>query len=420
MSAEQAAKAAIARLAAEAKSLPENTTMTNAQKAEKLDAIEAELKDHSDTVSLAAKARRLAVGGEGNVEAAVAAAEGDAPRGYQGNKSLGAQMIESKSWKDISERHAAGLSFHGAIEAKAILDGSFVPGGNATSYDGSAGPVIVPQLVPGIFGINQRPLVVEDLIPAGTTNSPAVWYVIESSWTNAADAVAEGGTKPAMNDVLQRVQEPVSKVAQLYKVSDEMISDAQQYKSFLDARLVLGLRLKVQQQLLNGSGTLPQLRGLNNRSGFNTTVVSGSLAASNRAWFTAILDQVTAIRTTGFVEPNAVLVNPLDWATLQKATDTNGQYYNGGPFMRQYGNNAPNVTSIWGIPLVATLEQPQGSALVGNFADAQVWNRAGVVVETSNSDGTDFQNDIVTVRGERRLGLAVYRPLSFGKVTLTA
>lgn len=419
MSAEQAAKAAIARLAAEAKALPEATDMTNAEKGVKLDAIEKELKDHSDTVALAAKARRLAAGGEDNVEAAVEAA-GGAPTTYQGQKSLGTQVIESQAWKDISARHDQNMTFKGGVEVKAILDGSFVPAGNAASYDGSAGPLIVPNLVPGIVGINQRPLVVEDLIPAGTTNSPAVWYVIESSWTNAADMVAEGGTKPAMNDVLQRVQEPVSKVAQLYKVSDEMISDASQYKSFLDARLVLGLRLKVQQQLLNGSGTLPQLRGLNNRSGFNTTVVSGSLAASNRAWFTAILDQITAIRTTGFVEPNAVLVNPLDWATLQKATDTNGQYYNGGPFMRQYGNSAPNVTSIWGIPLVSTLEQPQGTALVGNFQDSQVWNRAGIVVETSNSDGTDFQNDIVTVRGERRLGLAVYRPLSFGKVTLTA
>lgn len=419
MSAEQAAKAAIARLAAEAKALPANDKMTNAEKATKLDAIEAELKDHSDTVSVAAKARRLSAGGDGNVEAAVEAA-GGVPTGPQGHKSLGTQMIESQAWKDISERHAAGLSFHGAIEAKAILDGSFVPGGNAPSYDGSAGPVIVPQYVPGIVGINQRPLVVEDLIPAGTTNSPAVWYVIESSWTNAADMVAEGGVKPAMNDVLLRVQEPVSKVAQLYKVSDEMIADAAQYKSFLDARLVLGLRLKVQQQLLNGSGTLPQLRGLNNRTGFNTVVVSGSLAANQRAWFSALLDQITAIRTTGFVEPNAILVNPLDWATLQKATDANGQYFNGGPFLRDYGNAQPNVTSIWGIPLVSTLEQPQGTALVGNFQDAQVWNRAGIVVETTNSDGTDFQNDIVSVRGERRLGLAVYRPLSFGKVTLTA
>jgi len=420
---EIALKAQMQKLSAEIESTVNDSELTIAQKSEKVGKLREDAINVSKMITDIAASKGLFAGTGAATPSPEAQATAErADQGRVEAKSLGAQFVSSDVYKKGALAVDNNLKLEGvSMITKAFNDGTYDGTQNVSNFNGTAGPFYYPHLVPGIVGINQMPLNVEAFLPSGATDSPVVSYIIEASWTNAADMVLEAGTKPTMTvETFQRVNEPVTKVAQIYKMTDEMMLDASQVKSWIDARLLYGLNRKVQDQLLNGNGTLPQLRGLNLRSGFETTVVSASLGGDSGAWATAILAQITAIRNVGFTEPNAILVNPLDWAVIQDLKDANGQYLNGGPWGRSYGNNAPNVTSFWGLPLVATLSQPQGTALVGNFSDAQVWNRQGVTVEMTNSDGTDFQNDIVTVRAERRLGLALYRPLSFGKVTLTA
>lgn len=423
MSTELDSKNAIAALGEQFKAVQLDSTLTVAEKALKNEHLIADMKSHSEIVKQAQQVREM-FGDTG------AAQEQHAESEQQGRKggfvgTLGQQFVNSADYKSLNTKWNTHGKHHinASVVTKAneFNDGAYDPAQNVSNYGGTAGPFYYPQLVPGIVGINQLPLNVEDFLPSGTASVPVVSYIIESAWTNAADMVAEKTAKPQMiTESFQRVNEPITKVAQIYKLTDEMIQDAEQVKSWLDNRLVYGINRKVQSQLLNGNGTLPQLKGILNRTGFQTVVGSGSLAGDSNAWFNALLDQMTAIRQVGFTEPSAIMVSPYDWATMQKQVDANGQYIIGGPFGRVYGNNAPNVSNIWGVPLVSTQDMPQGTALVANFTDAQVWNRQGITVEMTNSDGTDFVNDIVTVRAERRLGLALYRPLSFGKVTLTA
>ena len=58
------------------------------------------------------------------------------------------------------------------------------------------------------------------------------------------------------------------------------------------------------------------------------------------------------------------------------------------------------------------------TALVGAFRlGGQVFNREGVRIEATNSDQDDFIKNLITIRCERRLALAVYRPKAFCTVT---
>jgi HK97 family phage major capsid protein len=418
MSKKLAAQAAMQRLATEIQALREDDSLPVGEKTQKLVAYKAELEEHSATLKMFADSDALlAATGIGSGSAQETAKETATPV----SKDVIAQLTDAEGFADFAAligRKQRG-TFSLATKAAETV-GTYQTGGNAEVFNGHAGTFVVPQQLPGYVDFRVKPLTVESYLPSGQLSSPVLWYIVETIRTNNAAVVAEGGLKPQGTFDFDRVQEVVSKVAETFKLADEVLTDVSQLRGYVNQRLENDLGQVVQDQLLNGNGSGGNLTGLNNRSGLQTTVVAGSLGADSTAWATAILSQITNIRTIGFTEPTGIFINPLDWAILQNQTDANGQYYNGGPYGRTYGVQAPNVTPFWGIPLISTLSQPQGTALVGNFNDAMVWNYQGLTMDMTNSDADDFVHDIVTMRAERRLGLSLTRPKSLGRVSLTA
>ena len=185
--------------------------------------------------------------------------------------------------------------------------------------------------------------------------------------------------------------------------------------------MVFGVRRVEEAQLLNGNGTSPNMSGLLNRPGLATAVVTAAGLTAVKA-MEGIFNQITALRSVSFVEPDAVVIHPNDWQTIRLGKDSQGQYYAGGPFTGAYGNAGPsNVNQIWGLKAVITTAIAQGTALVGGYQEcAQIFRRQGLTVEMTNSNVDDFVNNLITLRAEERLALAVYRPAGFGRVTLTA
>lgn len=418
MSNKLALQSAMRRLAGEVKTLIDDESVTVAEKGTKLEPMQADMEKLSAELKTIHDAEALIKAASEGAGSAQEIAQNVANAVI---KDVVTQMTEAESWKDFTGLISRGQRGTFSLDTKAYEgEGVYQPTGNATVYNGSAGQFVQPQQLPGYVDLRVRPLTVEQVLPSGNLSSPVLWYIVESSRTNAAATVAEGALKPQGSWAFTRVQEVVSKIAEVFKLADEVLTDVNQLRSYVTQRLNNDLGQVAQDQILNGNGSGTNLTGLNNRSGLQTAVVSASIGVDSTAWATAILNQITAIRTTGFTEPTAIFINPLDWAVLQNQTDGNGQYLNGGPYGRTYGQVAPNVSPFWGIPLVSTLAQPQGTALVGNFNDATVWNLQGVTIDMTNSDQDDFIHDLVTFRAERRMGLSLTRPLSLGKVTLTA
>ena len=134
-----------------------------------------------------------------------------------------------------------------------------------------------------------------------------------------------------------------------------------------------------------------------------------------------IYDAITQVRTTAFLEPDAIVIHPTNWALIRTAQDLNGQYYGGGPFVGTYGQNGIAPDALWGLPAVVTSAITAGTVLVGAFrAAAQTFLRSGLTVEASNSHQDFFQLNMTALRAEMRAALAVYRPAAFSKITLTA
>ena len=77
---------------------------------------------------------------------------------------------------------------------------------------------------------------------------------------------------------------------------------------------------------------------------------------------------------------------------------------------------AMTPATLWARPVVATKAIDAGDFLVGAFRmGAQLWDREDAVVTVSTEDRDNFVKNMVTILGEERLALTVYRPEAFVK-----
>lgn len=327
---------------------------------------------------------------------------------------------------------------------------------------GTAGPFIAPEFIPGIVDLRFYENVIASLIPSYATDSPVITYVREATWTNNAAAVNEGATKPTSTHSFQRYTEQVGKIASLERVTDELIQDASLVWSLIQQRGVMGVQRKEEVELLAGSG-YPGVNGILNRTtGFTApqtisavtnlvvptsgtaglgagtdTVASvtpgraivgvgSGVAPTGVAIAEGVLQAITDIRVLHFFEPDAVVMNPLDYLTVRLSKDLNNQYFGGSFFGADYGygQNQPtpqavNTFGLWGKKVVTTPAMPAGYVLVGDFADYnRVLRRGGLRVDMTNTNGTDFEQNLWTFRAEERIGLMVERPELFELIVL--
>lgn len=415
-------QASIKGLAAKAAEIKDATDITAAQKMAQLETLSAELKGYTEELSVIEKANQFVSGGDVAPEHEEKAAD-VAP------VSVGDAVLNSAEYKSAVESVNRRSNFSRTVDIKSPL-GEAVSSTVATPaalaagqyfQAGTAGPYVLPNFLPGITDLRFQPLVVADLFSQGSTDAPVISYVKETSFTNNAAGVGEAQATAYSDDAIARVVEQVGKLSHALKVTDEMLQDAPAYTSFLNGRLTLGLQLKEQSALLNGSG-YPGIPGLLGRSGFQTAVAVGATPTAS-AIMEGIFQQMTNIRANSFIEPDAIVINPVDWQTIRLGKDGNSQYYAGGPFTGAYGNpgnGAGDYNTLWGLKVVVTPAIASGTVVVGGFKEcAQIFRRQGITVEMTNSNVDDFEKGLVTVRAEERLALAVYRPGGFGLVTHT-
>lgn len=403
-----AAKEKCKKVAAGMQAIVDDDSFTLEEKTARLDLMKEDFVKASDEVQLHQSVSEM-IGTEFDSKGMADADIGDSmaeKRGYE--QSIGEQFARSEAYKSFANRmgRAWSQSSSGAVEVKTIntIDAGTLLSGVAT-----------PNYIPGVVQTLTRPLYVADLMPSGTTDQPILSYVVESQWQNSAAAVLEKGTKPQSDLTLGRVTTPVQKIATTFKVTDEALADIPMIQGYVNARGVLGVKIVEENELLSGSGTAPHLKGILSQTGLQTALTPVATANVPDSIFT----MMTTLRSTAFIEPSAIVIHPTDWMNLRLLKDANGQYLAGGPFTGTYGTTPfSNVGEIWGLRVVATPAIAQHTILVGGFDScAMVFRRQGITVEATNSNEDDFKTNLVAIRVEERLGLAVWRPAGFGTIT---
>ena len=260
--------------------------------------------------------------------------------------------------------------------------------------------------------------VIADLLGSGAISGNAISYFVEGAVTGDFETVAEAGLKPELEfGNPTAVVDALKKIAGRTKFSDELIEDADFLKTEIDVRMLYLLAMKEEAQLLKGDGTGQNVLGLLNRSGVQTEAAADEADEAD-----ALFRAMTKVSTATALTADGIVINPLDYQTFRLNKDGNGQYFGGGYFAGQYGNGGvPEQPPLWGLRTIVTPAIDAGTVLVGSFSQgATVYRKGGVRVDATNTNEDDFNNNLVSLRVEERIALAVRYPAAFVKVSMAA
>jgi HK97 family phage major capsid protein len=281
---------------------------------------------------------------------------------------------------------------------KSVKDLNFLKKTTSES-DSLTGDVIEPQRVPELTRDPVRSVFIESIADV-TSNmtSDSLSYVEVVNESGAPLPTAELATISEKDFEFQEFKAPLKKITVMNKHSVEILKDAPQLVNAIKAWLQEDINIVTDQQLINGNGVGDNLQGVFGVA----SVLDGSSIGSKRVEFANLADvlrvAITKIAVSGkgkFVA-NYVLLNPADADELDLTKDENGQYVL-PPFKSADGN------VIKGARIIENVGIPAGTFLVGDFRKLHLGTKGGVEIEMTNSDGTDFAKDILSVKLRRRV-----------------
>lgn len=305
-------------------------------------------------------------------------------------ETVGQVVISNEALKAFSASVEGGKRISVPVNA-ALISGD-VPDG-----------VVEPQRLPGIDATPKQRLFIRDLIAPGRTSSPAIFWVQQTGFTNKAAVVPEGTTKPYSDIQFTPKITGVTTIAHMFKASKQILDDFAQLQSTIDAEMRFGLKYVEEQEILFGDGTGAHLHGIVPQA----TAYAAAFSVEQQNGIDDLRLAMLQAQLARFPASGHVL-HFMDWAKIELTKDTLGRYILANPA-------ALTGPTLWGLPVVATEAAAfQGKFLTGAFnAAAQLFDRedANVVISTENAD--DFEKNMISIRCEERLALAVKRPEAF-------
>lgn len=315
-------------------------------------------------------------------------------------ESLGEQFIKSDDFVAAQERGSGNAR----MEIKTAIINTFPAS--------SVQPLVQGDRLQGIFTTPNRRLTIKDIIPRGVTSSNLVEYTRENSFTNNAGvqrdtasplAAIENVTKPESAITFTFKTQAVTTLAHWIPVSKQVLADSPQLQGYINGRLMYGLSLKEETQILLGLNTGGEYNGIQTQA-TSYTVESPELTNE----IDIIRDAITQAQVAEY-SPNFLVLNPTDWDSIQrrKVGSSDDRYVYGDP------NVSWMATPLWGLTPIITNSQTAGKFLIGDASGAMVFDRQQASVEVSFEDSVNFQKNMATIRAELRGCVVVFRTEAF-------
>ena len=227
------------------------------------------------------------------------------------------------------------------------------------------------------------------LIPAIPVATNSVDLVTFTKVAGGAAVVAEGANKPSVEFGPGVSTVTLDTIAGWTQATRQLLEDSAAIRAMIDQELRRDVSLKLESEAAAAlvAATIP--------TGAGTTLLE------------SIRIGIGAVQAQGY-NPNAVLLNPADWATLDITVMGKTLL---GPSVR---------SEFWGVLPVASTAQPAGTATVGDFsAGASRFTRNGVNIYVTDSHASTFIANIFTILAEARAKTVIRHPNAFYEATKT-
>lgn len=348
------------------------------------------------------------------IDARVVEMEKAAQRQFAGEqvaKSYGQQFVESDAFKGARSNGTDAFRVTKTISGLAA----------------SAGALVRPDRRPDVVSNPDRPMFIRELIQSIPTSSNAVEVMRENVFTNnaavqapssASTAIGAGEwqTKGQSNVTYSLVTVPVRTMAHWIPASRQVLSDAPMLQRLIDSKLMYGLNLLSDAQLLFGDGTNQNLTGLMVDAGVESVgqIAAGTTAANRPG---AMLDHIraaiTRCQTFEYYNVNGVVLNPQDWGTLETAKGSDGHYI-------WVSVPTGGESRLWRVPVIVSNAMTVGNFLLGDWTmGATIYDREQMDIRVSESHSDYFVKNGVAILAEERYGFGIELPKAFCKGQFT-
>lgn len=257
--------------------------------------------------------------------------------------------------------------------------------------------------VPGIGVQPVRRTFMEAIMSKSSQSGDAVRYVDQETIVRGADIVAGCAAYPVTSDITwkERIL-PWVKIGDMIHICKDQLEDHDYVMSEVQNLLTTNVPLKVDQQLLSGTGAGGQLLGILTTADafvsaapFSTNVVNPSIYDLINVVSAQLMNA-----SFGYFMPNYVLMNPLDVALMGMSKDLQGGYIM-PPFVTESGMR------ISGMRVIENSGVTQNTLVVGDFTKATIYDRKSMFIEMSTENVDNFEKDFVSIKCGRRLALVV-------------
>jgi HK97 family phage major capsid protein len=257
-------------------------------------------------------------------------------------------------------------------------------------------------------GIGKQPVrrvFLESLFSQGRVSANSggtITYWDQDTVTRNADNVAEAGVIPESAITWQEYSIKVEKIADSIPVTEEALEDYDFIESEVRNFLLENVLLKLDQQILAGTGTTPQLAGIDSVA---QTWVAGAYAVlvPTPTIFDVIKIGKTQISNSGqnnAFMANVVLMNETDLTSMQLEKDADGQYL------------LPNYMSSEGLTIdgMRVITSPlvtANSMYIMDSTKATVYSHRDLAVNFANQHSDDFLKDIIRMKASLRKSFVI-------------
>lgn len=294
-------------------------------------------------------------------------------------------------------------------------------GGEARAVTSAS--IDIPRLVePSVIEMARPTRLLDLIVDRKPVDGNAFEYYRQNVRTNGAKPVADSTTKPTSTFTITPVEDRCRVVAHLSEpVPVRLLQDHDELVRWLDAEMRQGVLDAIEAQMVAGTtvgaGNAENFTGITNTVGTTAVPFDTDVVTTLRSAVTAL--QVKGENPTAWVlhPADAQAVDLLRYESTGAGTDPEPQ----GFLTDGYAERNASSANIFGpaTRLVST-SVPVGTALLADWNQLRLYVREDARVDIDASGPDLFDKNLVKMRGEARVGIAVLRPQAFAIVDLTA